>query len=464
MTNVPNDSDAPRQRTEEEQAPTGRRHDEASRAAHRNYPMAAPAEDPRFTLGLALDVAEVLRGAGYEDELTGLDLVQLQQALYRFLYTGRSESPRAQDPVDRTGATLGDLAQRVARLEEQLAGMSGELRTRRLVVVDEDGVERITAGMHLVSPDRAELKVLAPGDDGSWVALAASSEDGGLPMVDLSLSVGGSIHSSMSAAPAVAWSEGPPEGARWTDTRSELMVAGRTVAEGCSNSGGSATGVPLPVDELRARRLVIVDEKGEERVVASAGGGASLQLYTADPDDFLELSACDGSDFDPAGPEVALRAWMGGDQIISHTAWRHGVDGESLERARLTHEGDEGLDVVGDVERIRRTAVPAHADGQVEERPQPTASEPALVEERVEYEARCLVADAEQALRLVHDVVTRYRALDGDGSGAAVVEESSARTADLLMVTYALLRHRVVSADSEADQHLADRLEAEGLA
>jgi hypothetical protein len=379
----------------------------------------------------------------------------------------RSEDERAPDPVDlagMVGSALGELASRVARLEEQLAGMAGEVRTRRLVVVDGDGAERITAGMHPRSSGHAEVKVLAPGDDESWAALAAYSEDGGLPAVDLSLSVGGSTHSAMRAAPAVAWSDGPPEGASWSDTRSELMVAGRTVAEGCSNSGGSATGVPLPVDELRARRLVIVDEAGEERVVASAGGGASLQLHTADPDDFLELSAWDGGDFDPTGPELSVRAWLGGEQIISHTAWRHGFDGGTFDRAQLAHEGDGEPDVFGKVERIRlTTSRPTQPAERTEERPRPAAAEPELVDERVEYEARCLVADAEQALRLVHDVVSRYQALDGDGSRAAVVEESAGRTADLLMVTHALLRHRVVTADSAADQ-LAERLEAEGLA
>ena len=51
------------------------------------YPQPRPAtnEDPRFSLGLALDVAEVLTRHGYPP-LTGADLVRLQQALFSLIY------------------------------------------------------------------------------------------------------------------------------------------------------------------------------------------------------------------------------------------------------------------------------------------------------------------------------------------------------------------------------------------
>ena len=53
----------------------------------RQYPITpAPDDDPRFTLGLALDVAAVLERHGYPKITAGLDFVDLQQALYRFLY------------------------------------------------------------------------------------------------------------------------------------------------------------------------------------------------------------------------------------------------------------------------------------------------------------------------------------------------------------------------------------------
>jgi hypothetical protein len=55
--------------------------------AARQYPISpAPADDPRFTLGLAIDVADVLEAHGYPTITGGLDFVDLQQALYRFLY------------------------------------------------------------------------------------------------------------------------------------------------------------------------------------------------------------------------------------------------------------------------------------------------------------------------------------------------------------------------------------------
>jgi hypothetical protein len=49
------------------------------------YPLPRPANDPRFTLGLTVDVAEVLTQHGYPT-LTGVDFVELQQTLFRFLY------------------------------------------------------------------------------------------------------------------------------------------------------------------------------------------------------------------------------------------------------------------------------------------------------------------------------------------------------------------------------------------
>lgn len=49
------------------------------------YPLPRPDEDPRFTLGFAIDLAGVLTKHGYP-ELSGIDLVRLQQALYGFLY------------------------------------------------------------------------------------------------------------------------------------------------------------------------------------------------------------------------------------------------------------------------------------------------------------------------------------------------------------------------------------------
>lgn len=55
-----------------------------------------PADDSRFTFGLTIDVAKVLAAHGYPDLTdpaagSGHDIVELQQALYRFLYVGEEE-------------------------------------------------------------------------------------------------------------------------------------------------------------------------------------------------------------------------------------------------------------------------------------------------------------------------------------------------------------------------------------
>lgn len=51
----------------------------------RNYPLPRPSHDPRFTSGLAGDLADVLKRHGYP-QFTGADLMELQTALFVFLY------------------------------------------------------------------------------------------------------------------------------------------------------------------------------------------------------------------------------------------------------------------------------------------------------------------------------------------------------------------------------------------
>ena len=52
----------------------------------RTYPLPPPADDPRFTYGLLFDVADVLAAHGYPRAMAGADLVNLQLALFGFLY------------------------------------------------------------------------------------------------------------------------------------------------------------------------------------------------------------------------------------------------------------------------------------------------------------------------------------------------------------------------------------------
>ncbi|OAA28232.1 hypothetical protein UG55_1006205 [Frankia sp. EI5c] len=63
----------------------------ATEAPPRVYPLDPPAEDPRFTLGLTFDVARLLESHGYPAITSGADLLELQMALFRYLY---AETPR----------------------------------------------------------------------------------------------------------------------------------------------------------------------------------------------------------------------------------------------------------------------------------------------------------------------------------------------------------------------------------
>ncbi|MFG7940982.1 hypothetical protein [Streptomyces cacaoi] len=51
------------------------------------------AEDERFTFGLLINVADVLARHGYP-RAEGIDLVDLRQAPYCFLYVGRKDGGR----------------------------------------------------------------------------------------------------------------------------------------------------------------------------------------------------------------------------------------------------------------------------------------------------------------------------------------------------------------------------------
>jgi hypothetical protein len=59
--------------------------------SERSYPLARPANDPRFTFGLTMAVADVLIERGYPT-LTGSDFVELQESLFKFLYRDSLDS------------------------------------------------------------------------------------------------------------------------------------------------------------------------------------------------------------------------------------------------------------------------------------------------------------------------------------------------------------------------------------
>ncbi len=54
----------------------------------RKYPLGRPSSgnDPRFTVGLMLDVGAVLERHGFPALTEGMDVVELQQALFSFIY------------------------------------------------------------------------------------------------------------------------------------------------------------------------------------------------------------------------------------------------------------------------------------------------------------------------------------------------------------------------------------------
>lgn len=75
----------------------------------RNFPLPAPSADPRFTIGLILDVKTVLERHGYPSITSGPDLVELQQALFRFLYQVEPvELDYDRDHSTPAGVTLPD--------------------------------------------------------------------------------------------------------------------------------------------------------------------------------------------------------------------------------------------------------------------------------------------------------------------------------------------------------------------
>lgn len=60
------------------------------------YPLdVADGNDPRFTLGVVIDIAGVLAAHGYPPITAGADIVRLQQALYGYLY-GAAELANAE--------------------------------------------------------------------------------------------------------------------------------------------------------------------------------------------------------------------------------------------------------------------------------------------------------------------------------------------------------------------------------
>ncbi|AEH10996.1 MULTISPECIES: DUF6284 family protein [Frankiaceae] len=59
----------------------------------RVYPLPRPDDDPRFTFGLTLDVRRVLTEHGYPESTSGADFLELQMALFGYLYADAPAAP-----------------------------------------------------------------------------------------------------------------------------------------------------------------------------------------------------------------------------------------------------------------------------------------------------------------------------------------------------------------------------------
>jgi hypothetical protein len=80
----------------------------SSAPAPRTYPLPRPDHDPRFTTGLLFDVRRVLAEHGYPEITSGGDLVELQMALFGFLYAS-ADQPTTETLDDApTGAAVCD--------------------------------------------------------------------------------------------------------------------------------------------------------------------------------------------------------------------------------------------------------------------------------------------------------------------------------------------------------------------
>lgn len=104
----------------------------------RAYPLPRPesGNDPRFTFGLTHDVAQVLKDHGFPLIETGGDFMDLQQALFRFIYASDERpAPVAPDVLDGSPLTLAEYRSALSYWEQkateaQAAGLRGEFDSR----------------------------------------------------------------------------------------------------------------------------------------------------------------------------------------------------------------------------------------------------------------------------------------------------------------------------------------------
>lgn len=90
-------------------------------AQPRTYPLPAPTDDRRFTLGLVFDVARVLADHGFPEIASGGDLVGLQQALFNFTYERPAGSPPAAAVHEQVAEVLDGVGPIPAGVDQETA-------------------------------------------------------------------------------------------------------------------------------------------------------------------------------------------------------------------------------------------------------------------------------------------------------------------------------------------------------
>lgn len=89
----------------------------------RAYPLPRPesGNDPRFTFGLQLDVAAVLEKHGFPKVTNGSDMVDLQMALFGFIYAADKPSVSTTPAEDHSPPTFAEYRDAVPHWQRRLA-------------------------------------------------------------------------------------------------------------------------------------------------------------------------------------------------------------------------------------------------------------------------------------------------------------------------------------------------------
>lgn len=111
----------------------------------RAYPLPQSENDLRFTFGLMRDVGKVLESHGFPPLRNGCDMVDLQQALFAFVYASDSRPVPAEDDSSLTFAEYRDAIpywQRRVESAESAGDLAAAERSRRCLKLLQERVKR----------------------------------------------------------------------------------------------------------------------------------------------------------------------------------------------------------------------------------------------------------------------------------------------------------------------------------